>query len=94
MTTNHVPLTLTVEEAAKALRIGKNQCYQAVRRGEIPSIVIGRRILISRQRLLELINGESSSPANSEAEPVSSAAAQIPAMLMKTGHNYVGPPAA
>jgi excisionase family DNA binding protein len=51
------PLTMTVEEAARALGIGKNQCYEAVRRGELPSISIGRRILISRQKLLDMING-------------------------------------
>jgi excisionase family DNA binding protein len=52
------PLTYTVEEAAKALRIGKNQAYAAVRAGQIPSISIGRRRLVPRQRLLELLNGD------------------------------------
>jgi excisionase family DNA binding protein len=56
MTTTE-PLTLTVEEAARALRIGKNQAYAAVRSGQIPSIKIGRRLLVPRQRLLEHING-------------------------------------
>jgi excisionase family DNA binding protein len=51
------PLTLTVEEAAHLLRIGKNQAYEAVRKGELPSISIGRRILIPRQRLLDKLNG-------------------------------------
>ena len=38
--------TMTVPEAAKALGLGRNAAYQAVRRGEIPSITIGRRRLV------------------------------------------------
>ena len=37
--------TLTITEAAKILGIGRNQAYEAARRGEIP-IKIGRRILV------------------------------------------------
>jgi excisionase family DNA binding protein len=37
---------LTVSEAASALRIGRNSAYEAVRRGEIPTIRIGKRILV------------------------------------------------
>ena len=39
-------LTLTVEEAANALGIGRSLAYEGVRTGEIPSVRIGRRILI------------------------------------------------
>jgi excisionase family DNA binding protein len=48
--------TLTVVEAAKALGIGRGQAYEAVRRGDIPSIRLGKRLVIPRQafdRLLE-----------------------------------------
>jgi excisionase family DNA binding protein len=51
------PLTLTVEEAARLLRIGKNQAYEAVRKGQIPSISIGRRRLVPRARLLAMLDG-------------------------------------
>jgi excisionase family DNA binding protein len=51
------PLTMTVEEAAKALGIGKNQAYAAVARGELPALKIGRRILVSRQQLHAMLNG-------------------------------------
>lgn len=47
--------TLTVEEIAKRLRIGRNQAYEAVRSGVVPSIRLGRRILVPRvafERLL------------------------------------------
>ncbi len=48
--------TLTVDETAKALGISRNSAYEGVRTGEIPSIRIGRRILVPRlalDRLLE-----------------------------------------
>jgi len=38
--------TLTIIEAAKILGIGRNQAYEAARRGEIPTIKIGKRILV------------------------------------------------
>ena len=49
-------LTMSVEEAAIALGISRTFAYEAVARGEIPCIRIGRRILIPKvalQRLLE-----------------------------------------
>ena len=39
-------LTLSVDEAGKMLGLSRGLMYQAVRKGEIPSIRIGRRILI------------------------------------------------
>ncbi len=47
--------TLTVEEAARILGISRGVAYEGVRTGEIPSIKIGRRILIPRARLEELL---------------------------------------
>lgn len=52
--------TVTVEEAAKILGIGRNTAYEAVKQGEIPVIRIGRRILVSRvalERLLDQTSG-------------------------------------
>ena len=37
---------MTVEEAAEFLRISRLSAYQAVKKGDIPIIRIGRRILI------------------------------------------------
>jgi excisionase family DNA binding protein len=47
--------TLTVEEAAEALGIGRTLAYEAVRRGEIPTIRIGRRLLVPRGALDQLL---------------------------------------
>lgn len=48
-------LVLDVVEAASLLGIGKNQAYEAVRRGELPSLRVGRRILVPVPALLELL---------------------------------------
>lgn len=39
--------TMTVEELGKVLGIGRRQAYESVERGDIPSIRLGRRIVIS-----------------------------------------------
>ena len=38
--------TITVPEAGKRLGIGRNSAYEAARRGEIPVLKIGRRLLV------------------------------------------------
>lgn len=52
------PPTMSVEEAAKLLSVGKMQCYSAVARGEIPHIRIGKRILVLRVPLERMLSGE------------------------------------
>lgn len=56
-TTRPGRLTLTVEEAAALLGISRAFAYEAVRRGEIPSIRIGRRVLVPRVALDRLVGG-------------------------------------
>jgi excisionase family DNA binding protein len=48
-------LTLTVEEAAESLGISRAFAYEAVARGEIPCIRIGRRVLIPKIALDKLL---------------------------------------
>jgi excisionase family DNA binding protein len=50
--------TYTVAEAAAQLGIGKNQGYEAARRGEIPTIRIGKRLLVPREALDRILNAE------------------------------------
>lgn len=50
-------LTLTVEEAAESLGISRAFAYEAVARGEIPCIRIGRRVLIPRVGLTKMLEG-------------------------------------
>ncbi len=49
--------TLTVPECAKLLRISRGQAYAACRRGEIPTLRIGSRILVPRVALDRLLAG-------------------------------------
>jgi excisionase family DNA binding protein len=50
-------LTESVREAAKEAGIGVNQAYEAVRRGEIPHIKLGKRILVLRKPWLKMLEG-------------------------------------
>jgi excisionase family DNA binding protein len=50
-----LPEVLTVREAAKLLRVGRNQLYQAVERGQLRAVRIGRSIRIPKQTLLDLL---------------------------------------
>ena len=45
----------TVDEVARVLGIGRNTAYLAIRRGEIPSVRIGARILIPKVALDALL---------------------------------------
>jgi excisionase family DNA binding protein len=49
--------TTTIEAAAKRLRIGRNQAYEAAQRGEIPVIRIGRRYLVPTAALDRMLHG-------------------------------------
>ncbi len=46
-------LTLTVEEAAHILGLGRSAAYEAARRGQLPSRRLGRRIVIPVPLLLD-----------------------------------------
>src|SRR5689334_12172304 len=52
------PDVLTIAEAARRLRIGRNSAYEAVRRGELPVVRIGRRLLVPRRALERLLDGD------------------------------------
>jgi excisionase family DNA binding protein len=45
-------LTLTINEAAKALGVGRHTLYEAVRAGKVPTIRMGRRVVIPKYALL------------------------------------------
>jgi excisionase family DNA binding protein len=49
------PKVLTVREAGTILRVGRNQLYQAVARGKLGAVRIGRSIRIPEQALLDLL---------------------------------------
>ena len=50
-------LVYTVAEAGKLLGLSRNLTYESIRTGQIPSIRVGRRILIPRAALIRLLEG-------------------------------------
>ena len=60
--TKSEPDVLTVEEARKRLRLGRNAIYDAITRKEVPSIRLGRKILIPRLALDRMLRGEGTAP--------------------------------
>jgi excisionase family DNA binding protein len=61
-----LPEVLTIREAAAILRVGRNQLYQAVGRGELGAVRIGRSIRIPKQALLDLLASANPPPANGD----------------------------
>jgi excisionase family DNA binding protein len=50
-------LTLTIPETAQLLGISVSKTYEAARLGQLPTIKVGTRVLVSRRRLQEFIDG-------------------------------------
>ena len=49
-------LTLTIPEAAELLGVSRGVAYEAARTGELPGVIrLGRRLLVSRVRLMALL---------------------------------------
>jgi excisionase family DNA binding protein len=49
--------TVTVEEAAQMLGISRSSAYECVRRGELRALRLGRRLVVPRAALEELLGG-------------------------------------
>ena len=48
---------VSVEEARHLLGLGRSAAYDAIRSGEIPSVRVGRRLLVPVPALLRLLDG-------------------------------------
>ena len=63
-----IPRTMSVEEAAAALGIGRTTAYELARRGELPGALrLGRRLVVSRTALDRLLAGDT--PTLTAAHP-------------------------
>jgi excisionase family DNA binding protein len=60
-------LTITVHEAARLLRISRTLAYEAVRNGTLPSVKIGRRLLIPIAALERMLEGTAQHDTNGSA---------------------------
>lgn len=59
MQPNDEAAVYTIEEAARLLGIGRSSAYAAARRGEIPTVRLGRRLVVPKvafKRLLQPAN--------------------------------------
>ena len=55
---NVEPITLTIPEAAKLLRISRGTAYEAAKTGTLPTIRFGRTIRVPWHALQRLLDGE------------------------------------
>ena len=53
----HLPPVLSIPEVAKLLKIGRNTAYELARQGQIPTIKLGRRLVVPTPRIIDLLNG-------------------------------------
>lgn len=51
--------TITIEQAAKLLGLGRTAAYEAARRGEFPTRRLGRRLVVPVPALLEWLGAPS-----------------------------------
>jgi excisionase family DNA binding protein len=58
-------LTVSVNEAAEILGLSRNAAFSACKKGEIPTLRIGKRLLVPKSKLLALINGDKTPEAES-----------------------------
>ncbi|HMF83596.1 MAG TPA: helix-turn-helix domain-containing protein [Acidimicrobiia bacterium] len=59
--------TISVQRAAQVIGVSRGSAYEGVRRGEIPSIRIGHRLLVPTAALLRLVGLEQSPSATRPA---------------------------
>jgi excisionase family DNA binding protein len=50
-----LPPVLTVVEAAKVLRISRNGAYELARTGKLPTLRLGRRLVVPKTALLRML---------------------------------------
>ena len=62
MVTNDEPVVFTIDQAAKMLSIGRSTAYEGARTGDLPTIRIGRRLLVPRAALLRLLEEAGQAP--------------------------------
>lgn len=61
-------LCMTTDEAATQLNISKSKLYQLLRENAIPSLKVGRRILIPTKELKEWLHSQSTHSSNLKTE--------------------------
>ena len=57
-------MTVSVEEAARLLGIGRSLAYEMVREGKIPSLRFGRRVVVPLKALEDLLRSTTATVGN------------------------------
>jgi excisionase family DNA binding protein len=65
---NSQRLTLTVEEAARVIGCSRGLAYAAARRGELPTVRLGRKLLVPKHALYAWLGITDFSLANGDGE--------------------------
>jgi excisionase family DNA binding protein len=58
MSLDDLPATVSVEHAGRILGISRGSAYRAAARGELPTLRLGRRLLVPTARLLALLGAD------------------------------------
>ncbi len=58
--------TLTVEEAGEILGLGRSGAYDAAKRGEIPTIRFGRRLVVPTAALRRMLGFDAPGPPGAQ----------------------------
>ena len=61
-------LTVTVEEAAVMLGISRTTAYGCASRNEIPTVRLGRRLVVPLTRLAAMLDGEGFTPIGQQPD--------------------------
>jgi len=56
------PHAYSISEIAEALGIGLSTAYRHAREGELPTVRLGKRLLVPAQAIERLLRGESKKP--------------------------------
>lgn len=59
--------TVSIEEAATFLGVSRWLAYELVKRGELPTVRLGRRVLVPRAALDRMLEGTQGAGANGHA---------------------------
>ena len=56
------PLAVSVPEAGRLLGLSRSSAYAAVKRGDIPSVRVGGRVLVPLRRLEAMVDPDRNQP--------------------------------
>lgn len=66
MTLTDLPPTISVEQASEVLGISLRSAYKAAGTGELPTLRLGRRLLVPTPKLLRMLGVDADAPTVGE----------------------------